>query len=188
MTRLLSLLKEIFLLQRFQIYAFMFLLVFSLSSFSQKVYQHNTITRACSRSLPGLYADTNCIIVHRPDGLFASNHVTIEKTVISGDIETLKIDKQLYLNANPNLLNEFHTIETASLSNEVQLCKGELFDGNNKMDPEPGQIFKIDIHNPVGNIEKKSPHNGIASLKQEVGIIIGIIAAGAGSLHFRNYF
>ncbi len=77
-------LKDFFLLQRFQIYALMFLLVFSLSSCFQKFYNTNTVSKTDPATLEKLQAENKLFIVHTPDGPFALKNVKVSSEIING--------------------------------------------------------------------------------------------------------
>ena len=150
------LMKEIFLLQRFQIYALLFLLVFTLSSCFQKYYNTNTVGKTDPGTLEKLQAEHKSFIVHTPDTSFALKNVTIDQEIISGNQTTLDPQYEKYLVAKTEGANRLRMKESGIILNEVHLYTNSEFSGKEKVNLAVNQIFRMDVYGFDHAATKKS--------------------------------
>ena len=164
MKRFIHLLTGFFLLQRFQVYALMLLLVFSLSSCFQKFYNTNTVSRTDPATLQKFQMEKKLFIVHTPDGPFALSNVIVDKEMISGDKGTLDPQFEKYLMPKSEGTNRLQMSKSGTVLNEVHLYTNSEFNGNGKVNLGINDIFRMDAYSFDKAATKKSRVISIVAL------------------------
>ena len=182
MKNLTRLLKEFFLLQRFQIHAIMILLMFSLSSCFQKFYSTNTATTTDSASLHKLVAENKIFILHTPEGPFAMKNVVVTNEEFTGDKGGLDPAYDKYLNPSPDNPNRLNMKKSEVVLNEVHLYTKNSFAGNEKVNLDIHQIYRIDVYGFDKKATRDSRTLGIVGVTVGVGLTVGAIAIVANSM------
>jgi hypothetical protein len=184
MKTLTRLLKEIFLLQRFQIHAIMILLLFSLSSCFQKFYKTNTVATTDSATLNKLVTENKSFILHTPDGAFAVTNPAVDADVFSGDKTALNPEYDKYLNPIPNDPNRLNMKKSGEVLNEVHLYTNNLFTGTGKINLGINQIYRVDVYQFDKKVTRNSRTLGIIGITVGSGVVVAVLATAATS--FEN--
>lgn len=182
MKTLTRLLKEFFLLQRFQIHVIMILLMFSLSSCFQKFYSTNTETTTDSATLHKLVAENKIFILHTPEGPFAMKNVVVTSEVFTGDKGGLDPAYDKYLNPVANTPNRLNMKKSEVVLNEVHLYTKESFSGSEKVNLDIHQIYRMDVYGFDKKATRDSRTLGIVGITVGVGLTVGAVAIVANSM------
>ncbi len=189
MKTLTHLLKEFFLLQRFQVQALLFLLMFSLTSCFQKFYKTNTVTTTDSATLHKLVDENKSFIVHTPEGPFAVKNAIVSTDVFSGDKEALNPAYDKYLNPLPNDPNHLSMKKSGVVLNEVHLYTRSSFPANGKVNLDINQIYRIDVYGFDKKATRESRTVSIVGITVGVGAVVGMVAIVASSMdHMMDGF
>lgn len=182
------LLKEYFLLQRFQIHAFMLLLMFSLSSCFQKFYKTNTVSTTDSATLQKLVDENKTFIIHTPEEVVSFRNATVSFDVFSGDKDVLTPANEKHLNSLPESPNHLKKKESKVVLKEVHLYTRSTFPANGKMNLDINKIYRIDVYGLDKKATRDSRILSIAGIGIGVGVIVGItVAVAYGMSHmFEN--
>jgi hypothetical protein len=182
MKTLTRLLKEFFLLQRFQVHAVMLLLMFSLTSCFQKFYKTNTVATTDSATLHKLVDENKTFIVHTLEGPFAIRNATVSVDVFSGEKEALNPEYDKYLNPVANNPNRLNMRKSEAVLNEVHLYTKSSFPANGKVNLDINQIYRIDVYGFDKKATRDSRTVGIIGVTVGVGAIVGVVAIAANSM------
>ena len=183
MKNLTRLLKDFFLLQRFQIHALMILLMFSLSSCFQKFYKTNTVATTDSATLNKLVAENKTFIVHSPDQVFTVKNATVSVDVFGGDKEALSPANEKNLNTSPTTPNHLKMKESAVVLNEVHIYTRSSFPPSGKVNLDINQIYRVDVYGFDKKATRESRTLGIVGITVGVGAVVGAVAIVASSMN-----
>jgi hypothetical protein len=175
-------LREFFLLQRFQVYVLMFLLVFSLSSCFQKYYNTNTAVKTDPATLEKFRSENKLFIVHTPEGPFALKNVTVSGDMIYGDKAPLNSSYDKYLNPESEGSNHLQMSKSDVVLNQVHLYTNSEFSGSGKVDLKIADIFRTDAYGFDKNATKKSSVASVVGIVVTTGAVIGVSALAANSM------
>jgi ABC-type antimicrobial peptide transport system permease subunit len=181
----LRLIKDFYLFQRFEIYALMLLLMFSLSSCFQKFYKTNTVATTDSATLTKLVAENKTFILHTPDSAFEVKNPTVATDAFSGEKAALNPKYHHYLDPMPNDPNRLNMKKSGVVLNEVHLYTNNIYTGTGKINLGINQIYRVDIY----EFDKKATQNsktlGIVGISVGVGAIaflaIVVLTSGFGN-------
>jgi len=182
MKKFTDLLKEFLLLQRFQIYVLMFMLVFSLSSCFQKYYNTNTAAKTDPATLEKFRSENKLFIVHTPDGAFALKNITVNAEMISGDKAPLNSSYDKYLNPESEGANHLQMSKSDVVLNQVHLYTNSEFSGSGKVDLKITDIFRTDAYGFDKVATKKSSVGSVVGIVVTTGAVIGVAALAANSM------
>jgi len=189
MKTLTRLLKEFFLLQRFQTHALMLLLMFSLTSCFQKFYKTNSVATTDSVTLQKLVVENRSFILHTPEGPFALQNASVNSNIFSGDKGALNPKYDRYLNPKPNDPNSLSRKYSDVVLNEVHLYTRSSFTGNGKVNLDINQIYRVDVYGFDKKATRDSRTLGIVGITVGVGAIVGVVAIAANSMdHMMDGF
>ena len=168
--------------------SWLFFLVISLSSCFQKYYNTNTTTKTDAGTLEKLKAENKMFIVHTQEGVFVLKNPMVNDEIISGCRDLLKPKYKKYLNPVADTANKVKPHERDMVLNEVHLYTNAAFLGNEKINIEIGQIYRMDVYGLDIVATKKSSTDGIVGITLGVGLIIGIIMVAASNIHIGGYY
>jgi hypothetical protein len=187
MKTLTRILKEIFLLQRFQIHALMILLMLSLSSCFQKFYKTNTVAATDSVTLNKLVAENKIFILHAADGAFTVLNPAVDADVFTGDKAPLNPAYDKYNDPKSDEPNHLNMKKSGVVLKEVHLYTNTSFAGTGKINLGINQIYRMDVYQFDKKATKDSRILSIVGLSVIPGVIIigGVAAASSfdNSMH-----
>jgi hypothetical protein len=181
MKNLHRLLKELFLLQRFQIHALMLLLMFSLTSCFQKYYKTNTVATTDSATLKKLVDEKKTFVVHCPDGAFTVKNISVGTDDLSGERDVLNPVTEKYLNPVPNDPNHLSMKQSQFVLNEVHLYTTISFPASGKVNLDINHIYRIDVYEFDKKATRQSRTLGIVGITVGAGAIVGLAVIAATS-------
>jgi hypothetical protein len=176
-------LTEFFLLQRFQVYILMFLLVFSLSSCFQKFYNTNTAGKTDSAMLEKFRSENKLFIVHTPEGPFALKNVTVNAEIISGEKAPIDPAYAKYLTPKKEGTNHLQMSKSDVVLNEVHLYTNLQFNSAGKVNLGINEIFRTDAYGFDKEATKNSRVTGIIGITVGTAAIVGAAALVASGLN-----
>ena len=176
MKTILHFLKEYFLLQRFQIYVLMLLMVFSLSSCFQKYYNTNTASKADPVTLEKLQVEKKLFILHTPGGAFPLKDISVDRDMISGVKASPDSRMEKCLVSKTVGTHRFRMKEKDMVLNEVHLYTNMEFSEVEKVNLGINQIFRMDVYGFDKKATNESKVISIVGITVAVGAVVGAAA------------
>jgi hypothetical protein len=182
------LLKEFFLLQRFQIQAFMLLLMFSLSSCFQKYYKTNTMTVTDSANLQKLINEKKSFIIHGPDGVLAVKNAKVGTDAFYGDKEALNPISKKYVSSLADSSYRLNMKHSGIVLNEVHLYSNCPLPTAENVTLNINQIYRVDVNEFDKKATKDAKTLSIVGISGAFVAVVAIIASGGHSPNNSTHF